>query len=381
MNSLKSLLTNAGLGCATVLTVIGTTIQKPYLTFTGINLGISGGIASLINQKIQQQQQDIQNLVSAQNQTIKQQNCFDSQINDLETTLEYTYDNLIEQNRSINTLQTQYQHYCQEQKQLSFKVDNAQLQLSNHNKKLKKQQHNIQTQNRNQNKITSQLEKNNNKQQEFITQHSHTMGKIEAQVDKLVEIVQNHPPKLIPIAKTIRKKVKSPIIPSQPYNRVYIDHNNFYNCLKAMEIQPDYQALMIKLTAKTGTTQIKLYDGAFAQLTAYQEQKYLYLKKLGYQVFTFPIVKREQGNFKTVGDDVQLAIDMVKDVKSGDRVVLITGDGDLYPAIKEIKKCRVHVTVIAMNSSVNRDLRNLADEFISLDSIKYDIAKHTKLFA
>ena len=148
-----------------------------------------------------------------------------------------------------------------------------------------------------------------------------------------------------------------------------------------MEIQPDYQALMIKLTAKTGTTQIKLYDGAFAQLTAYQEQKYLYLKKLGYQVFTFPIVKREQGNFKTVGDDVQLAIDMVKDVKSGDRVVLITGDGDFYPAIKEIKKCRVHVTVIAMNSSVNRNLRNLADEFISLDSIKYDIAKHTKVYA
>ena len=71
----------------------------------------------------------------------------------------------------------------------------------------------------------------------------------------------------------------------------------------------------------------------------------------------------------------------MKDIKSGDRVVLITGDGDLYPAIKEIKKCRVHVTVIAMNSSVNRNLRNLADEFISLDSIKYDIAKHTKLFA
>ncbi len=62
-------------------------------------------------------------------------------------------------------------------------------------------------------------------------------------------------------------------------------------------------------------------------------------------------------------------------------ISLITGDGDLYPAVKEIKQGNVQVTAIAKNSSVNRDLRNLADEFISLDSIKYDIAKHSKLDA
>ena len=72
---------------------------------------------------------------------------------------------------------------------------------------------------------------------------------------------------------------------------------------------------------------------------------------------------------------------MVKDVRAGDSVILITGDGDLYPAVKEIKQPNVHVTVIAKNSSINDNLRNLADDFISLDSLKYDLAKHTKLSA
>ena len=62
-------------------------------------------------------------------------------------------------------------------------------------------------------------------------------------------------------------------------------------------------------------------------------------------------------------------------------ISLITGDGDLSPAVQEIKQRNVHVTAIAKNSSVNRNLRNLANEFISLDSIKYDIAKHTKVYA
>ena len=203
-------------------------------------------------------------------------------------------------------------------------------------------------------------------------------AQIEVQVDELIEIAQQNSSKSIAQSKTSSKtKVVPPIICRKPQTLTYIDNNNLYNCLKQMGIEPDYKALLVELTPETGKTQIKLYDGAFSN----QKHKYTQLKNLGYQVFTFPIIKRGKDKFKTVGDDVQLAIDMVKDVKSGDRVILITGDGDLFPAVKEIKQRNVNVTLIAKNSSVNRDLRNLADEFISLDSIKYDIAKHSKLYA
>lgn len=137
-------------------------------------------------------------------------------------------------------------------------------------------------------------------------------------------------------------------------------------------IEVDYKSLLIKLSEKIKATQIKIYDGAFSN----QKNKYLELRTLGYQVFTFPIIQREENVYKTVGDDVQLAIDMVKDIKSGDRLVLITGDGDFYPALKEIKQRNVHITVMAENQSISHHLRELADEFISLNSFEYEIAKH-----
>lgn len=345
MNSKKSLLNiSTGFGFATVMTVVGLSIENPYLKTTVINLGISGGIASLVSKKLQEQQQrefnqyqqNIQNLELQQSETLKQQN------------------------------------------QLSFQVKNAESQLNNHNKQIKKHQHSLQVQQANQNKIVSSIQKLNNKQQEISTTNSQHLSKIEGQVDELIEIAHKNSSESIAKSKTpSKKKVIPPIIYRKPQTLTYIDNNNLYNCLKEMGIEPDYKALLIKLTPETGQTKIKLYDGAFPN----QKHKFTQLKNIGYQVFTFPITKRGKDKFKTVGDDVQLAIDMVKDVQTGDHVILITGDGDLFPAVKEIKQRNVNVTLIAKNSSVNRNLRNLADDFISLDSIKYDIAKHSKLYA
>ena len=326
------------------MTVVGLSIENPYLKTTVINLGISGGIASLVSKKLQEQQQrefnqyqqNIQNLELQQSETLKQQN------------------------------------------QLSFQVINAERQLNNHNKQIKKHQHSLQVQQANQNKIVSNIQKLNNKQQKISTTNSQHLSKIEGQIDELIEIAHKNSSESLVKSKTPSKtKVVPPIIKCKPQTLTYIDNNNLYNCLKEMGIKPDYKALLVELTPETGKTQIKLYDGAFPN----QKHKYTQLKNLGYQVFTFPIIRRGKDKFKTVGDDVQLAIDMVKDVKPGDRVILITGDGDLFPAVKEIKQRNVRVTVIAKSSAINHNLRNLADEFISLDSIKYEIAKYSKLYA
>ena len=111
MNSKKSLLNiSTGFGFATVMTILGVSIENPYLKTTVINLGISGGIATLVSKKLQdrqqqilnQYQQNIQNLELQQSETLKQQN------------------------------------------QLSFQVINAERQLNNHNKQIKKHQHSLQ---------------------------------------------------------------------------------------------------------------------------------------------------------------------------------------------------------------------------------------------
>lgn len=72
---------------------------------------------------------------------------------------------------------------------------------------------------------------------------------------------------------------------------------------------------------------------------------------------------------------------MCKDVVAKDGVILISGDGDLVPAVKEVKQRDIHLTLIAKENSVYNELRNLADEFISLESIQDKIAKEIKVIA
>ena len=373
INLKKSLINinNLGLAAGAAMTVAGVNMEKPFLTFTGM----STGIATFIDKKFQERQQ--------KNQTvIKKFHYLTNEINTLKAQLEDSNNKFLQQQENLQNLHSKHQQTIQQQKQLSFEVGNAQRQLNNQSKKIKKQQHHIQTQESNQNKFVSSLQKVKNKQQEISTNQAKTLGKIEAQVDRVIEIAQNNSPRSIsPSQTTLTKEIVAPSPSRKPQTLVYVDNNNFYNCLKEMGIEPDYQAMLVKLTGKTGKTQIKLYDGAFAKLSVSQQYKYSRLKKLGYQVFTFPIVKREGGKYKTVGDDVQLAIDMVEDVKLGDRVILVTGDGDFYPAVKKIKQRQVHVTLVAKRGNLNRYLKDLADNFISLDEIKYDIAKHTKFTA
>lgn len=398
MKNFQSLLNIAGIGCAVTVTFAGISFKNPHLAFTGINSGMLVGFANSLGKKLQLQQQNnsvstvidsltqqiiniqqktqqqqqqfdryqqnIQQLQLEQSQTLEQQNYLDLQIENLVNNIEDT-------NKNLQTIQLQQQETTTAQNKLSFVVNNTQQQLKNHNKKLKKQQHQINTQQTNHNQFFSQIQKLKNQQTATTTNQTKYLSEITAQVDKLIETAPKQP--AIIAQSNIQKKMVNPILQRKPQTLCYIDNNNLYNCLKEMGIKLDYKVFLSFITAKTGKTQIKLYDGAFPN----QKYRYSYLKQYGYQIKTLPIIKRGQNQFKTVGDDVQLAIDMVKDVKSRDSVILVTGDGDLLPAVKEIKQRNINLTIIAKKRSVNQDLRKLADKFISLESIKFDIAKHT----
>ena len=375
----NKIIASTGIGSFTSMAIVLTNKDKKQSEKLDNSNSVLIKNQEYINEKFNQLQEDIHNQYSQLQQQVK---VHTSQIVNLETHFEDANNNIRQQQQNLQAISSEHQQFIQKQNQLSFKIGNTERQLNNHNKKLKSHQHDLQTQKANQNKILSNVQKLHNKQQEISKIYTQELSKIQGQVDKkLIEIAQNNSSQFTPQSTTTStKKVIASIVPRQPQTFCYIDNNNLYNCLKAMGSKPDYRALFVQLmelTPKTDQIQVKLYDGSFPN----QKSKYLELERIGYQIHTFPIIKREQGNFKTVGDDVQLAIDMVKDVKPRDRVILITGDGDLYPAIQEIKQRNVNITVIARNKSVNRDLRDLADEFISLDSIQYNISQHTKIFA
>lgn len=181
-------------------------------------------------------------------------------------------------------------------------------------------------------------------------------------------IQKNKPVTLVPI---------TPV--KEPCTYVYVDGNNLRYACELLGIDLNCNGLRVELSQDATKTQFKYYLGIHSHLNWQQKKQLLEIEKAGYEVFTFPIVKRDDGKWKTVGDDVKLAIDMAQEVKSGDRVILISGDGDFIPAIESVKNRGAKVTVVAHPQMLNEQLDKLADDFISLEDIKYQIAKHKKL--
>ena len=160
---------------------------------------------------------------------------------------------------------------------------------------------------------------------------------------------------------------------------IYIDGNNLKYALDELNIELDYVALRICLTPETGKTSFKFYTGVHSIPSQGQDRFLNYLRNCGYEVTTLNISRRENDRWKTVGDDIQIAIDLLQEVKQGDCVILVSGDGDFIPIVEAMQHRNVEVTVVAKSDMLSRDLERISDRVIYLDDIKYQIAKHTKI--
>ncbi len=77
------------------------------------------------------------------------------------------------------------------------------------------------------------------------------------------------------------------------------------------------------------------------------------------------------GGMKKGDWDVGIAVDTIKMAQKLDVVVLVSGDGDYAPLVEYLKNaqgCRVEV--MAFGRSTSSKLKDVADEFIDLDSNK-----------
>ncbi|MGV2831126.1 NYN domain-containing protein [Myxosarcina sp. GI1(2024)] len=105
------------------------------------------------------------------------------------------------------------------------------------------------------------------------------------------------------------------------------------------------------------------------------------MRELNYRVICLPKVARPDGTVKNIGDELKICIDILNEVKPGDRLILISGDGDFYPVIEEIKQRNVELTVVASQDSVRNRLQFLADKFVEIDTIQNSIASKVNLYA
>ncbi|GAI21623.1 unnamed protein product, partial [marine sediment metagenome] len=72
--------------------------------------------------------------------------------------------------------------------------------------------------------------------------------------------------------------------------------------------------------------------------------------------------------------DINITIDMLNHATPSqvDRIVLISGDGDFVPFIREVMRRGIQLHVAALSSGVNKKLKVIADMFTSLDRFLFD---------
>lgn len=73
--------------------------------------------------------------------------------------------------------------------------------------------------------------------------------------------------------------------------------------------------------------------------------------------------------------DIEIVIDMFNTVELYDRVILFSGDGDFERAIELLRSKSTHITVISTEGMIARELRNVTDRYIDLNSIRKHIEK------
>lgn len=73
--------------------------------------------------------------------------------------------------------------------------------------------------------------------------------------------------------------------------------------------------------------------------------------------------------------DIEIVIDMFNTVEQYNRVVLFSGDGDFERAIELLRSKNTHITVVSTEGMIARELRNVSDQYIDLNTLRGHIEK------
>jgi uncharacterized protein (TIGR00288 family) len=81
------------------------------------------------------------------------------------------------------------------------------------------------------------------------------------------------------------------------------------------------------------------------------------------------VFKKANRAAKRKGVDIEMSVDILSHVHSNnvDTILLLAGDGDYIPLIREVQRCGKIVYVSAFSDGLNPELPIIADNFYCLD--------------
>lgn len=168
-----------------------------------------------------------------------------------------------------------------------------------------------------------------------------------------------------------------PIPISQERAMVFVDLMNVYESLGLFRVSTnvDYYKMAIKLAGpQRRLIRCHVYTGAYNQVR--EPNRYAAQMKFFNQVHKMPFVTLKTrplvsrgGDFIQKGVDTLIATDMVSMAFLGhyDIAFLVSGDGDLAPAVEAVKNAGKQIIVATFRRSRSAAVANAADHEILLD--------------
>lgn len=93
-----------------------------------------------------------------------------------------------------------------------------------------------------------------------------------------------------------------------------------------------------------------------------------FLMNTGFKVVQRPLVRTPDGQVRS-NTSVALAVDLVLQSRNLDIAVLVSGDGNLVPAVEELQRTGRRVELIAFTDRLSKELLDTVDSFLPLQRI------------
>lgn len=146
---------------------------------------------------------------------------------------------------------------------------------------------------------------------------------------------------------------------------VFIDHKNLEHTSK---FQIDYKAFLSTLKGNATLEGAWFYTRIYRNHTG-QRRFHTFLECNGYHV------KEQRVNQNSISSN-QLAIDLEKFANQADTIVLVSSDEKYTSVLEKLKAQGKQIEIVGYRTETNEQLIEIADRFISLESIKDKIVRN-----
>ncbi|MGG6266980.1 NYN domain-containing protein [Leptolyngbya sp. AN03gr2] len=154
---------------------------------------------------------------------------------------------------------------------------------------------------------------------------------------------------------------------------VLIDGANLFYAAMQLGLEIDYTRLLQCLTKGRSLVRAYFYTGV-DRSNDKQQRFLLWMRHNGYRVVAKDLIQHPDGSRKA-DLNIEMAVDMLTLSQHCDRIVLLSGTGDLTYAVDHVAYRGVQVEVVSLPTMTSDSLINVCDRFVDLSTLKPEIEK------